>query len=238
MSQPVDNMARLQRAHDDLKACAFRQTLAAEDLPVYVTQLWELSDAWSQVCYFTPRKPTEDQKLFRKFCSWLHDYNALTGRIRNHPYPLGYTLAKMYLPYFEAMLNVTHTYLDTGSMDVFYKPFINREAADALTGQSGGERWQLITKDLCGIDSPELPRYFPTTLPLCVDSEKMRNFYLNKMPGSWLNYDDTPEKRQAAFEDWEKNTKPICVWINEHLIAKSKQEGPDKAPSVYSSGKA
>lgn len=61
MPQPVDNMARLQRAHDDLKACAFRQTLAAEDLPVYVTQLWELSDAWSQVCYFTPRKPTEDQ---------------------------------------------------------------------------------------------------------------------------------------------------------------------------------
>ena len=48
-------LSRLQRAHDDLKNCPFRVTLDKEDLSEYITQLWEHSDAWSNLCYHVDR---------------------------------------------------------------------------------------------------------------------------------------------------------------------------------------
>lgn len=225
-----DALIRLREAHDDLKACAFRTTLSPNDLPEFVTQLWELSDAWTQVCYYSPYPGTTDKekKLFRKFCSWLHDYNSITGRIRNHPYPLGYTLAKTWLPYFEAMLNVTHNYLDTGAMDVFYIP---RSQKHGLTG----ERYQLVTSEMCGIDSPELPWYFPTSMPLLTDTEKMRNYYLNTLPAQRFSFTgDETEFRLSLFEQWQRDLQPVCIWINEHLVAKSAQKSGEANFEAYS----
>lgn len=214
-----DAMTRLQDAHDDLKACAFRTTLAPEDLPEFVTQLWELADAWTQVCYYNNGgRSEEEQRLFRKFCSWLHDYNSITLRMRNHPYPSGYLLTKAWLPYFEAMLNVTHTYLDTGTMDVFYIPCHQRYAVT-------GERFQLVTSEMCDFDSPELPWYFPTNIPLVTDEEQMRDYFLNKLMVSKYSFTgDETEYRLSLFEKWKRDLRPVCVWVNEHLVPKSARE--------------
>lgn len=209
---------RLQRAHDDLKSCRFRITLSEGDLPEYISQLWELSDAWSNLCYFVGR-PAQEQRLVKSFCSWIHDYNSLLLRIRRNN-----TLVKTWLPYFEAMLNVTHTYLDTGNMDVFYNPFIHSESGrNSLT--SLGERWCLVTQEMCGIDSPELPRYFPVTLPLCTDSEKMKKYFLEKR---WYGFKNVSvEQRLQDFMEWELTVKPVLIWVNQNLVSKSARESGD-----------
>lgn len=228
-------LSRLQRAHDDLKNCPFRVTLDKEDLSEYITQLWELSDAWSNLCYHVDRSEDE-QKLFKDFCSWLHDYNSLVGRIRNADMEWGRVLAKSWLPYFEAMLNVTHTYLDTGSMNVFYNPVVYSESGvKHKTDDYIGERWCLVTEDMCGIDSPELPRYFPVTLPLCTNTEKMKKYFLEKR---FYGFKDVgKEQRLCDFEEWERNVRPILLWVNKNLVPKAAKENGDVSMLHYAVSK-
>lgn len=222
---------RLQRAHDDLKKCLFRVTLDKEDLSEYTIQLWELSDAWSNLCYHVDRTK-EEQKMFQAFCSWIHDYNGLVMRIRNTNLEWGWVLAKSWLPYFEAMLNVTHVYLDTGSMDVFYNPVVYSESGlNPKSDSYIGERWHLVTQEMCGVDSPELPRYFPTTLPLCVDPIKMKKFFLEKRFYGFKNVSD--EQRLHDFEEWERNVRPVLLWVNEHLVSKASMESKDTSMLHY-----
>lgn len=224
----VKALDRLQRAHDDLKACDFRSTLSEDDLPMYVTQLNELSAVWSHLCYNVSRPEPED-KLFKQFCSWIHDYNSLILRIKLHRVELhgdiGLLRAKTWLPYFEAVLNMTHVYLDTGSMKYFYN-------AQELTDKGAryntiGERWCLITKEDCGIDSPYLPRYFPINLPLYSDSAAVKEYFLKERYYGLKKV--SQEQRLADFEDWEANVKPVILWINKNLVPKSAQEGDLKS---------
>lgn len=214
---------RLQRAHDDLKACQFRFTLSAEDLPAYTTQLYELSSAWSNLCYHVNR-PEPENRLFKQFCSWIHDYNSL--ELSLHRTDIALMKAKTWLPYFEIVLNVTHVYLDTGSMKYFYN-------AQTLTDKgprydTAGERWCLVTKEDCGIDSPYLPRYFPVSLPLYSDSEVVKKYFLEDRYYGLKEVGQ--EQRLADFKDWEANVKPVILWINKNLVSKSAQEGELKSP--------
>lgn len=216
---------RLQRAHDDLKQCQFRTTFAKEDLGEYVVQLWELSDAWSNFCWRVEREESK-QKMLKSFCSWIHDYNSVVLRIRNRG-DIG--IARYWIPYFETMLNITHTFLDTGDMSVFYNPYVYADT-ERFKSSTIGERWCLVTSDMCGIDSPELPRYFPVTLPLCTDSEKMKKYFLEKR--SYGFRDVSIEQRIQYHADWECNLKPILVWINENLVPKAARED-DVVSSLY-----
>lgn len=215
---------RLQKAHDDLKSCQFRMTLCKEDLPEYIAQLWELSDAWSNLCYKVDR-PEHDKKLFREFCAWIHDYNSLLLRIGRN-----LTRVKEWLPYFEAMLNITHVYLDTGCTDVFYNPFVYSETQRDDSVSAIGERWHFVTKELCGIDSSELPRYFPVTLPLCTDTAKMKKYFLEKRYYGLRVV--SAEQRLEDFVKWESDVRPVLLWINENLVAKSSKDS-DKMASLY-----
>ena len=120
------------------------------------------------------------------------------------------------------MLNVTHTYLDTGSMNVFYTPYVYGE--NGIEKSSAiGERWILVTKELCGIDSPDLPRYFPVTLKLCVDSEKMKKYFLNKK--FFLSNKMSDDQKLSYFYKWENDTKPILLWLNDNVVSKSAKDG-------------
>ena len=210
-------LSRLQKAHDDLKKCRFRETFSNEDLPEYIAQLYELSDAWSNYCYRVER-PEPERTMVRKFCSWIHDYNSVVLHIR---FRSDVNIARYWIPYFEAMLTITHIFLDTGDMSVFYNPYVyadsKREKGNAI-----GERWCLVTSDACGIESAELPRYFPVTLPLCTDSEKMKKYFLERRSYG-LRYVGV-EQRTQDYLNWEQNMKPILIWVNENLVSKTSKE--------------
>lgn len=209
---------RLQKAHDDLKQCRFRTTSALEDLGEYVVQLWELSDAWSNFCWRVQREESK-QKMLKNFCYWIHDYNSVVGNVRNRR-DVG--VARYWFPYFEAMLNVTHVFLESGDLSVFYNPYVYAENKNAGKGGTVGERWCLVTSEMCGIESSELPRYFPVTLPLCTNSEKMKTYFLEKR---WYGFRDISiEQRLKYYEDWEHDLKPVLNWINENLVSKSAKE--------------
>lgn len=206
---------RIQRAHDDLKRCHFRTTLSPDDLGEYIAQLFELSSAWSNYCYHVNWTEAE-KRLIKGFCEWIHDYNGVVLRIRRD---VG--VARYWLPYFETMLNVTHVFLDTGDMGVFYKPYIDAKGTKKEDGTIG-ERWCLVTKEMCGIDSPELPRYFPVTLPLCTNSEKMKEYFIKDR---WYGFGDVSiEQRTQYYEDWERNLKPVLTWINKNLVSKTAKD--------------
>lgn len=217
-------MDRLRRAHDDLKQCRFRSTLSEEDLGEYSTQLWELSHAWTDLCWHVDRDEAE-QRQMQGFCHWIHDYNGIILRARN----LG--VVRYWVPYFEAVLNVTHNFLDTGYMDVFYNPYVYADGKRLEDVHKIG-RWCLVTSDMCGIESQILPRYFPVTLPLCTDLEKMEKYFLKER---WYRFKDVSvEQRTKDYKEWEQNVRPILIWINEHLVPRSAREGDVTSSLFYS----
>ena len=58
-----------------------------------------------------------------------------------------------------------------------------------------------MAKKKCGIDSPELPRYFPVGNRLCVDDDKMKEYFLTK-----YHYPSkSEEERLAALEELGAN---------------------------------
>lgn len=226
----MNALSRLQKAHDDLKRCQFRTTFAKEDMGEYVTQLWELSDAWSNFCWRVEREENE-QKMMKSFCSWIHDYNSVLLHIRNRA-DIG--ILEYWVPYFEVMLNITHSFLETGERSVFYNPYIYSENEREKGYNPIGERWCLVTSEMCGIESPELPRYFPVTLPLCTDSEKMKKYFLER----WLRIRDiSTEQRMQHYLDWERDLKPILVWVNENLVSKTARESNTVSTPYYAAGR-
>lgn len=75
-----------------------------------------------------------------------------------------------YFDYYERMLQVTHIFIETGNMDVFYNIDVFFPGGkDKRVFKV--EKYQLITKELCGIDSPILPRYFPVDTTMEADDK-------------------------------------------------------------------
>ena len=125
-----------------------------------------------------------------------------------------------FFPYYEQMLQVTHNYLNTGNMDVFYN-------LDCFFTESGerkikSKKYELITKEKCGIDSPELPRYFPVGNKLCVNDDKMKEYFLTR-----FHYPEkSEEERLANFETWKRDLKPVLEWINANLVKDALEHRP------------
>lgn len=70
---------------------------------------------------------------------------------------------------------------------------------------------------MCGIDSPELPRFFPVSRKLCTNNETIRNYF--KTNFAFKNKSD--EEQEKQFETWQQNMKPVLVWINNNLVDKN-----------------
>lgn len=195
----------MRKIHDEIKRHPFRITLNADDIATYKELLYELTNVWCDLTYHCIGISTDEQKLLHQFCYWIHDYRAILKSWDTTSFPIEY------FDYFEQMLQITHIYLDTGSLEYFYNPdWITVKEYGCSVRKRKITKYELITKEKCGIDSAELPQYFPVEAKLCINDELVKKWFQNNLPYS----NKTENERQAAFDYWLKNTKPVLEWVN------------------------
>ena len=194
----------LREAHDAVKEHPYRLNFSQSYEQDYMRKLMDLSSAWSRLVFDSDDMDDKDRSLLIKFyCGWAHNWNAML--IPGKPFP------KHYLQFYEAMLNVTHRYLDTGCLDSYCAIAFRR------LGSSGSpayviEWYDLLTFEQCGIRSPELPRYLPRFGVLCEDEEKVLEDLLKRL--SWKSREEVIE---GAFSDWKKNVLPLIKYHNKQI---------------------
>lgn len=207
-------LRRMEKIHDEIKQHPFRITFATSDIAEYKYLLYELSEVWCDLIWNCPHETEEEKKLYRQFGYWIHDYRQALRTYSRNTFPM------QFFPYYEQMLQVTHNYLNTGNMNVFYN-------LDCFFTESGerkikSEKYELITKEKCSIDSPELPRYFPVGNKLCVNDDKMKEYFLTR-----FHYPEkSEEERLANFENWKRDLKPVLEWINTNLVKDALEHRP------------
>lgn len=186
---------RLLKAHDMLKEHPYRNNFSPMWESQYKYLLYELSGAWGAFIIYS-NVSEQERSLLRKFGDWIHNYNAslLCG------------VKLELIPYYEAIISMTHYFLETGDLSVYYY----------LEGRLGSYtyiKYYLVTAELCGIDSPELPRYLPQSQLLCEDEQKIRERIV-KYNIKFLT--DAQIDEQVLL--WKQMLLPIIKWHNNNLI--------------------
>ena len=195
---------QLRQIHDEIKRHPFRMTFAVSDIPEYKHLLYELSRVWCDFIWYCSELTDEERKLYRQFGRWIHDYRQELRTYHKDTFPMEL------FPYYEQMLQVTHIYLDTGIMDTYYNPNCFWDKDDKRHRRV--EKYQLITREMCGIDSPALPHYYPVTTKLVTD-ERVKEYYLTK----YFNPAKSEVERLALYEEWKRDVKPVLDWINSRI---------------------
>lgn len=215
MTKTKENVLRqMEQIHDEIKKHPFRITFAASDIAEYKHLLYELSEVWCDLIWYCPHETEDEKKLYRMFGGWIHNYRQELQTYYKDTFPM------QFFPYYEQMLQITHNYINTGNMDIFYSLdyfWIDDNRRKIMT-----EKYELITAEKCGINSPELPRYFPVNNRLCVDEGKMKEYFLTK-----YHYPEKSEdERLENFEIWKRNLKPVLEWINTNLVKENLEHRP------------
>lgn len=210
-STKVELISQLEQIHDEIKRHPFRYSFDTEDIDSYKHLLYELGKAWGNLIFRCNEWNEDEHKLYRQFSYWIHDYNENLRLYNKNSFPMEL------FDYYERMLQVTHRYLNTGEFDTFYNIDVRRINGNR---EKYVEKYQLITKELCDIDSPELPRFYPIGRKLCVDEDTMKNYLEHHS----YTYQNKPEEQKRILENWKQNVKPILVWINENLVNKTDYE--------------
>lgn len=195
----------LRQIHDDIKKHPFRMTFETKDIPEYKHMLYELSKAWENLIWCCDEWTDEEHRLLKQFGRWIHDYRQELDTWRKTTFPM-----KLF-PYYEQMLQITHIYLDTGILDTYYNPDCFWDKSDIRYHRV--EKYKLITKEMCGVDSPALPGFFPVSTRLVTD-ERVKEHFLTRYPYS---NQKSEEQRLAEYAEWERNTKPVLEWINSSI---------------------
>lgn len=196
---------RLREVHDEIKRHPFRMTFEPKDIFSYKHLLYDLSYAWSNLIWCCHELTEEEQRLYRQFGRWIHDYRQELRTYDKENFPMEL------FPYYEQMLQITHIYLDTGVFDTYYNPDSFWDADNKR--YSKVEKYQMITKEMCGIDSPVLPKYFPVTTRTVTD-DRVKDYFLTRYQ---YGVGRTEQRRLEEYEEWSCNTKPILEWINSRI---------------------
>ena len=193
---------KLRILHDEIKRHPFRSTFETKYIGNYKDLLYDLSVAWCDLIWHCNEHSEEEQRLYRQFGGWIHDYRQYLRTYDRRTFPM------RIFPYYEQILQITHMYLDSGKMDYYY----NLDSI-WIDEPCRSEKYELITKEKCGIDSPILPLFYPVETPLCADESKVLA-YINE---SWRMQKLTPEEKIAVFEKWKREEQPIIEWINSNM---------------------
>ena len=110
---------------------------------------------------------------------------------------------------------MTHRYLDTGEITGYYA-LEYRQTEDNVRAKIP-VMFYLVTKEMCGIDSPELPRFFPRNERLSEDKDAVRS-YLKK-----THWRLGQEALDSVVANWEENLLPVIKWHNKFV----KNEAPE-----------
>ena len=197
-----DALERLQRAHDMVKEHPYRYNFSEEFMEDYADRLLELSDAWCTLIYRADIADGE-QRLMKKFGEWIHNYNASI---------IGRRIRRDLIPFYDGVLSVTHRYLDAGEINGYYALEYRYDDNNYYGARKEIPIWfYLVTKESCGIDSPDLPLFFPKTERLSDSKEALRK-YLDK-----YFWNKSTEYRDKFADDWEANLLPVIQWHNKNL---------------------
>lgn len=192
----------MRQIHDEIKKHPFRVGFEPQYIAEYKHLLYELSRQWSNLIWYCNEHTNDELRLLRQFGGWIHDYRQELNSWHKDTFPMEL------FPYYEQMLQITHIYLSTGVFDTYYNP-------DVFWDEQGKrhrrvEKYQLITKDMCGIDSPILPGFFAVTTKSVVD-ERMRQYFLKE---KYYFPDKSEDERLKLYEEWAQTTKPVLEWVN------------------------
>lgn len=196
-----DIIRRLSYVHDEIKRHPFRDSFAEEYISDYKYLLDELTKIWCDYIYRSEHESDEEQILLRQSGYWIHDYRATLRPWAKHEFPM------YHFDYFECMIQVIHNFIESGELFEFYN--IDCVWNNGVRRNSV-EHYKLITKEMCGIDSPILPRYFPVNFSMQTDDELVRQYLLDGYP--YRKWDK--DKRCEYFEQWKLYTKPVLDWLN------------------------
>lgn len=200
------NIERLKNIHGILKNHPYRLYFIEEDEEDYRHQLLELSNAWGDIIY-TQKHDEETTKKLKQFGNWIHDYNSILCRRK------GYDDFTNYFTYYEAMLQLTHSFIDTGDFDAYYYPTVRK-------GEDGNlicsfDKYVYVTRDECKIDSKYVPGYFCITTKYNTDDEPMMNIFRRYFKDELV--------AKEKFSAWSEQEKPVWEYMN-HRQDKSKKE--------------
>lgn len=106
------------------------------------------------------------------------------------------------------MLQVTHLFVDTGELPEYYE--ITYLWNSEHTRYSTVEKCELITKEMCEIDSNILPCYLPTKYSMNNDHEAIKNYIMTDFHYSRK----TTEEKEAIYQNYLNNVAPVIDWIN------------------------
>lgn len=196
-------LVRLRQAHDRVKDHPYRLALSYRYVRDYKNALYDLSEVWAEYIYYGDHSTTEEEKKFYQFGRWIHNYRA---RLQMY-YPD--TFPESLLDYYEQMLQVTHTYLDTGNMDVMYvlDSCINKQGEKVWVS----EKYEWTTSESIGIESAILPRYLPKKHKLIADEKTIYDV----INSGYNLYKESQEQRDEWCAFWTRETKPIIDKLNE-----------------------
>lgn len=193
---------KLREAHDVLREHPYRISFREEYETDYCRRLLDLSHAWSDLIYRSDIGEDE-RKLMKRFGDWIHNYNASI-----HPRHIKRNL----IPFYETVISLTHRYLNTGEIRGYcsleYR-WYNSDDPNERTEVP--MMFYLVTKETCGIDSPELPRFFPESEKLSEDTEAIRKYLSRRL---WNKSD---KEIDDLVREWENNLLPIIKWHNKNL---------------------
>lgn len=200
---------KIQKYHDIIKEHPFRMDFDQKFAGDYNYLMYQLSVAWSRYIWDTPKASEYEKQKFRQFGEWIHDYRQTLG------YNANYFPTYMF-NYYEQMLQITHKFLDTGDIDVFYNPETIHEMGTG-NKKRASVKYQFMTSEICGVDSPILPCYLPVNYKYNIDQSEIINYF-----NTYWYYKQLPEdERNSIIEYWYKNTLPVLEWINNNCAESS-----------------
>lgn len=206
-------LSELQKVHDEIKNHPFRASFSEDDIPSFKNAMYYMTQLWSDLAYRVQHDTDEEVFKYRQFCGWIHDYRQVMRSWDKKTFDM------RYFDYFEQMLQVTHTYLNTGYMDVFYNPDTIWDK-DGNRYESTSSRYEWITEEMCGIKSTYLPGYLCTSYRYNIDDEDVKQYILI----DWYRPHMTDGEKLAEFDKWKKEIKPVLEWVhktyspdNEHI---------------------
>lgn len=199
---PKPAIDRLQEYHDILKVHPYRSDFDPKYAGDYNQLMYELSVAWSDYIWNTPKSSEYEKEKFRLFGWWIHDFRQLLGYRANY-------FPRYFFNYYEQMLQVTHRFLETGDIDAFYNP---EDVIDVATGNKlrVSMKYQFITSEICGVDSDILPCYLPIDYLYDIDQHTVISYFNSY----WTYKNMSDEERNKLIDYWYKNTLPVLEWIN------------------------
>lgn len=195
-----DILSRLSKCHDELKNHPFRTSFEVKYISDYKYLLYQLTEIWADLIWRCNEHSEFEQQRFRMFGEWIHDFRQYLRTWDKETFPM------QYFDYYEQMLQITHTFIDSGDYSAYYNLncyFDNKGRHTKST------KYEWITEEDCGFESRILPRYLPVGITFITDDDMAKEYFST----GWYT-SRSQKEADADLDFWQKNTKPVLEWLN------------------------